>query len=386
MGDFTIPLILLFLYLLLTPVTSFALKRFDRRREAKLLEKNKGQGKAARMQNAYNPIYPRWKKHIKYANRDSRHVAIALPKIPGVKQKGGAEGEKEGGSNPSTFELPKVKRWMVTWGIYLVGAICWLAAPLTKQYLTLIPAGFAFWVLYIVISLISPKRLLKARAEVENKLATFGKTLLKAEDETDCYTVYQWDEETMLEPVTLTYKVPLTFPPAGGPEQALLKCLTAFVTDSRTYVLDTTEGKTGLNLHKGTLDIRAKPPMPTVAIFKPHFILDECVEPGLFATGFGDSGGMLMPKEPGSEEMVTVMYCNLSGKGVPHAEKYGKDLDSPPGPMVMVVGPTGSGKAESLDDNIKRKRFYVTINGVRYRVKDVPYDPENPTAKLPERV
>lgn len=80
MGDFTIPLILLLLYLLLTPVTSFALKRFDRRREAKLLEKNKGQGKAARMQNAYNPIYPRWKKHIKYANRDSRHVAIALPK------------------------------------------------------------------------------------------------------------------------------------------------------------------------------------------------------------------------------------------------------------------------------------------------------------------
>ena len=54
--------------------------------------------------------------------------------------------------------------------------------------------------------------------------------------------------------------------------------------------------------------------------------------------------------------------------------------------MVMVVGPTGSGKAESLDDNIKRMRFYVTINGVRYRVKDVPYDPENPTAQFPDRV
>ena len=124
--------------------------------------------------------------------------------------------------------------------------------------------------------------------------------------------------------------------------------------------------------------------MPTKASFNPYYIFAPGIESGVFAIGLGDSGGAQLPIEEGSETMVTVIYVNVSGKGETYAAKHGLTMIAPPTPMVLIMGPTGSGKAQALTDKIQRTRFFVIIDGVKHIVKGMPYDPEHPETTQPE--
>ena len=118
--------------------------------------------------------------------------------------------------------------------------------------------------------------------------------------------------------------------------------------------------------------------MPTIATFNPHYIFAEGVEPGAFAIGLGNEGGMEVPVEEGSDKTVVVIYVNVSGEAEHYAEDHGKVMVAPPTPMVLIMGPTGSGKAQANTEPIRRRRFYTIYNGTEYAVKGIPYDENNP--------
>jgi hypothetical protein len=82
--------------------------------------------------------------------------------------------------------------------------------------------------------------------------------------------------------------------------------------------------------------------------------------------------------------MVQVIYVNMSGEAEKYASKHGLNMVAPPTPMVLIMGPTGSGKAQAITDLIERTQFYVFIDGVKTIVEDIPYDPDNPTQPKPQ--
>lgn len=382
MGNYTLPTILLILYLLVKPGISFGLKRWDKRKEQKTLLANKSLAKSD--WKPYEPKRPVWKERLKYANSDTQHVAFKIPKLilrflPKPVDEDGNPVDR-----PETFELPTVQRRWVTLGLHALGAICAFSAPFTPFPGTMMLIALTFLIVHLIASYLSPKWILEQKAAVRRKLTNGGTDKLKIPKEKAeaAWTVLEWDKETGLEPTILTYKLEDSFSP--GSEQALLQYLNAVLTNTRTYVLDDTDGKVPVDQKSGLLSIRAKPPMPTRASFNPYYIFAPGIESGVFAIGLGDSGGAQLPIEEGSETMVTVIYVNVSGKGETYASKHGLTMIAPPTPMVLIMGPTGSGKAQALTDKIQRTRFFVIINGVKHIVKGIPYDPEHPEAPQPE--
>ena len=79
MGNYTLPTILLILYLLIKPGISFGLKRWDKRKEQKTLLANKSLAKSE--WKPYEPKRPVWKERLKYANSATQHVAFKIPKL-----------------------------------------------------------------------------------------------------------------------------------------------------------------------------------------------------------------------------------------------------------------------------------------------------------------
>lgn len=383
MGNYTIPTILLVLYLMLIPAVSFALKRWDKSREMKLMVDNKAKKKSD--QNVYNPIHPTWKERLRYANSDKRHVAFKLhPLVIKMMPKPEVEEGKEPEKPKETFELPQVQRRMVTLGSLLLGAVCAFTAVLTPVPYILLILSLVFWGAYVIISLISPRWFLNEKAKVTRKLTDAAEKKLKIPKELapGCWTVESWDDETNLEPTKLTFDISSGF--TEGTDQALLKNLNAVLTNTRTYVLDDEDGKNPIDQKDGILRVRAKPPMPVMATFDPYYIFAPGIEAGAFAIGLGDSGGAQLPIKEGSETMVQVIYVNMSGEAEKYASKHGLAMVAPPTPMVLIMGPTGSGKAQAITDLIERTQFYVFIDGVKTIVEDIPYDPDNPTQPKPQ--
>ena len=67
MGIYTLPTVCLILYLMLMPLVSYLLKKWDANREMKiLLDAKKGAG--TKKNQEYKRVRDYWKEHIKYAN------------------------------------------------------------------------------------------------------------------------------------------------------------------------------------------------------------------------------------------------------------------------------------------------------------------------------
>lgn len=387
MGIYTLPTVCLILYLMLMPLVSYLLKKWDANREMKiLLDAKKGAG--TKKNQEYKRVRDYWKEHIKYANRDNRHVAFKLIQLPPwllaiIMPKPDEDEEQSAEAPKDTFELPQVQRRWITWGIFLAGAAAAFCAPLTTMTWQLLLTSLSLWALYIIISLTSPKWFLGERAKANEKLIVCCTDDLKipAEDARSHFVVNSWDEETNLEPTNVTFTLPKTFPPKGGPEKAVLERMNATLTNTRTYILDESDGP-GLDTKDFKLKVRAKPPMPTIATFDPFYIFADGIEAGAFAIGFGDSGGAEITTPDGKTNVV--MYVNMSGKAESYARKYGLTMVAPATPMVLIMGPTGSGKAQALTDKILRIQFWVVIDGVKTIVEGIPYDPDNPEAPQPE--
>lgn len=382
MGNYTVPTILVCIYLLILPTVSFILKRWDTSREYKVLLANKNLKKDS--QQVYKPVRPVWKERLKYANSDKRHVAFKIhPLIQKMMPK--PDGEEEGKEGPQdTFELPQVQRRMVTLGAFLLGAITIFVAPLTPFPYPLISTSFVFLGIYVIVSLISPKWFLGERAKVSQKLTDAAEKKLKIPKDKapTCWTIISWDDETNLEPTRITFDISSGF--TEGTDQALLKNLNAVLTNTRTYVLDDEDGKNPIDQKDGIFRVRAKPPMPRMATFDPYYIFAPGIESGAFAIGLGDSGGAQLPIKEGSETMVQVIFVNVSGEAEKYASKHGLIMIAPPTPMVLIMGPTGSGKAQAITDPIERTQFYVYIDGVKTIVENMPYDPDNPERPQPK--
>ena len=384
MGIYTVPAIFLALYLLLTPTVSFILKRIDKSREVKHLEQSKSLPAAKR--KPYEPIRGKWKKHLKFTKQDKRHVAFKLPTIPPWLKNLLANGEEkpEAGEEVQeetngTFELPRVSRRGVIFVIWLTGAALAFVAPLLKNYLLELVA-LGVWALYMAVALLSARWMLKERAKVDRKLIVTCSNYLKIpkEEAPGSYVVDEWDSETGIEPVHITFTLSEDHPHTGNLHETALDYMNAVLTNVRTYVEDNTGEGRGFDLPNHTFKVRAKPPMPTIATFNPHYIFAEGVEPGAFAIGLGNEGGMEVPVEEGSDKTVVVIYVNVSGEAEKYAEKHGKVMVAPPTPMVLIMGPTGSGKAQDITEPIRRRRFYTRYNGEEYAVKGIPYDENHP--------
>ena len=87
---------------------------------------------------------------------------------------------------------------------------------------------------------------------------------------------------------------------------------------------------------------------------------------------------MEVPVEEGSDKTVVVIYVNVSGEAESYAKEHGKVMVAPSTPMVLIMGPTGSGKSQDITEPIRRRRFYTRYNGEEYAVKGIPYDENHP--------
>lgn len=282
------------------------------------------------------PIWPKWKKHISFTMKDKRSLTIGKFQAGGLSRK-------------LTFIL-----------LYVVGLLLTVGGFYLEMG-NLIGIGIVFFWVSIIFAIQSPKKLLKQREKLYKSLFNIARSHLKmpAEYETEIENyikVLEWDD--YINPLKVEFFIPDDF--NGDSAPAFLRQFnqkfgqeTAWVASDEEIKDDegkVTGYKPGWNFGENKVTINSVPPLPQIAMWDEHYVINDSIAWSFFPIALGVENGVELPNEE-TGEIENVLGFDFSGlqtkvgskNGVRVAEKITAS------PMVFVGGSTGGGKSVSLD-------------------------------------
>lgn len=283
-------------------------------------------------------VYPKWKQRLKFARSDKRSFVIGSPKK---------------GSEPKEFG---VTRRSVYWILRLVGLVVAVVGGLLGLYIALLFAA-VFYYAATVYGYISSDKLMKAREAVYERMFTIARTKLGVSPEHSAnpqavIEVLEWSDG--IKPQKVKFDIPDTFGEEGT-ESFLKQFNLIFGRETAWVPSDNPEtGEPGWNFDKGTVTINAVPPLPRIAPWSEHYVINDAIAWSFFPIGLGVENGLELPN-PNTGLVENVIGFDFSGLQAKAAQEAGLKMSQTIGvsPMILIGGSTGGGKSLASETLVK---------------------------------
>lgn len=272
-------------------------------------------------QNLPKPVWPTWMERVRFTLKDTR---------------------------PSKFGMPNKQLFLM---IILAGLVIALAGVFVKWWI--IAIGYSMFFVAIIYAVISAKDILETRKKILDNMFIIGssKGVISneyADNPNAVIKVLNWDD--FIKPTKVEYQVRTEFSDSG--EEGFMQAFNQkFGTETAWVPSDDPEtGTPGWNYDKGVLTIHAVPPLPTMAPWSEHYVLDPGVAWSFFPIGLGVENGLEIPN-PNTGVVENVLGFDVSGEAGKYAKKAGYKMSEKivTSPMILCAGATGGGKALSTD-------------------------------------
>lgn len=279
------------------------------------------------------PIWPPLKERLSFTLKDKR--AFTLKK----KSQGG-----------------RLTNRQVFWLFWLAGLGSAVTAGLAHdlRYLGLAAIIFFFTIAFGV-SKANP--IIKTRQQVYQKMFEVGRSSLGlsaeyADNPLAVIQVQEWRD--LIKPTKVRYEVPTSF--GADSEESFLRQFNQIFGTETTWVpyTDPDTGKPGWNYEEGYLTLKETPPLPQMAPWSEHYVLDPAVAWSFFPLALGVEHGIEL-LNPKTGEIENVLGFDVAGEQAELSKKMGMYC-SPTittSPMALVAGGTGGGKALDVDTPVR---------------------------------
>lgn len=297
--------------------------------------KMKGNNKAA-MKNLPKPLWPIWREHIAFTMKDKRDVVFKKPK-------------KGSNEEPKSSKIQNRQMFLLLWGVGLLAVLIGAFAGMWQAMLF----GFTFFFVATHFGVKAAKTLLATRQAVYDRMFSIAKLKLgQSAENTDnprsVIEVLEWND--YVKPQKVEFQVPDSFG-ADGEEGFMRQFNQIFGTETTWVPADDPETHApGWNYEEGKLTIYAVPPLPKMAPWDEHYVLDPGVAWSFFPIALGVENGLEVPN-PKTGLVENVLGFDFSGVAGDTAKAAGYKM-SPTittSPMAFVGGGTGGGKSLSVD-------------------------------------
>lgn len=288
------------------------------------------------LKNLPKPIWPRWSERLSFTFKDQRSVVLKKPKK-------GSNGE------PKTANIQNRQMFFLLWGVGLGLVVLGSFIGMWQ----LMVGGFLFFFVATTFGIKSANEIIVTRQSVYARMFSIARLKLGQSAEYEdspqaVISVLEWTD--YVKPAKVEFQVPDSFG-AEGEEGFLRQYNQIFGTETTWVPSDDPEtGAPGWNYSEGKLTIHAVPPLPQMAPWDEHYVLDDGVAWSFFPIALGVENGVELPN-PKTGETENVLGFDLSGEQAKVGKKH--DIKVSPtittSPMVFVGGGTGGGKSLSVD-------------------------------------
>lgn len=330
----TLAIVFASLYLIVMPIAfwgiGFAQKKLVVEKAMMKAQKNRSM-----KNNIPEPVWGKWKEHISFTMKDKSTV--------GLKKKDGS----------AVFNMSNQKMF---WLLYFGGLILTVGLSFVNP-LYAIAALFLFFAA-MIFGAKAPKKLLAERKRLMVRMFEIAKLRLGqsaeyADNPGAVIRILEWSDP--ITPTRVEFDVPTTFA-AEGEEGFLKQFNQIFGTETSWVALyerneeNPDKSINGWDYDKGIVTIRAVPPLPTMAKWEAHYVVNENIAWSYFPIALGVENGVLLTN-PETGEDENVLGFDLSGLQVDLAKEKGLKIggEITTSPMAFVGGGTGGGKSLSVD-------------------------------------
>lgn len=278
--------------------------------------------------NLPQPIWPPMKEKIVFALKDKRPFN---------------EKKQEGISVKKMF-------WLV-WAVGLAGAV--IGASIGNVWLAVL-SHFVFFGA-IVMGMNKAKPILEGRKKITTKAVEIAKKSLgvdpaNADNPSAVFQVLEWRET--LKPSKVEFNFPITF--NADQSESFLKAFNQAFGVETTWVADNDQEKgPGWDFEEGKVRLREMPPLPQMAPWSEHYVLDPSVAWSFFPLALGVENGIELTN-PKTGETENVLGFDLSGEQPSLSKKLGTYCSPTITTSPMVLCLTGETLIELEDGTYER--------------------------------
>lgn len=268
----------------------------------------KAKNNRAALKSLPKPIWPKWRERIAFTMKDKRDFVFKKPKK---------------GSNKEP-KSSKITNKQMFFGLWAVGLVVVLLGSFIGMW-QLMLLGFIFFFITMGFGINASDSLIKTREKVYDRMFSIARLKLgQSAEYTDnpkaVVTVVEWND--YVKPQKAEFLVPDSFG-ADGEEGFLRQFNQIFGTETTWVPADDAEThKPGWDYEEGKLTIYAVPPLPTMAPWDEHYVLDPGVAWSFFPVGLAVENGIELPN-PKTGETEKVIGFDLSGEAAKIAGKAG---------------------------------------------------------------
>lgn len=331
----TLTIVLASFYIFFMPISLWIISlahkkiRIDKKREKAQKKKQKNFNE----DNLPKPLMGRIRRNLKFARKDTRAFTIKKPK---------------GGEPPKS---PITNR-MFYLALWIIGLLIVVISSFIGSYVAT-AIGFFIFYLNVIIAYIRSSKIIKIRDKKIAKMVEIANSKLgqPSKEPSEVVNVLEWRDH--IKPDKVEFYIPTSFSNSG--EEGFLRHFNQFFGSQTAWVADDTDEEPGWDYDEGRVKLRSVPPLPKLAPWDEHYILNEAIAWSFFPIALGVENGVEL-KNPKNGEVEHVLGFDVSGEQAKVGKKAGVAVSGriTKSPMVFVGGGTGGGKALSVDTPILR--------------------------------
>lgn len=245
------------------------------------------------------------------------------------------------------------RRNIILFILYGIGLIVSAIPFITQGFHNTIFISWFIFLVAIIFAFFSAQKLVNERKRIAEKMFQIVQTSLKPiEGATVGNSVQVTDWVEYIKPNKVTLMFDISFSDSGV--EPFLKQFNQVFGKETAWVTDDSDEGPGWDFEEGVAKLRAVPPLPTMAPWKEHYVLDPAIAWSFFPIALGVENGVEL-KNPETGEIENVLGFDLSGEQQKFGKKAGVRVSQNivTSPMVLVGGGTGGGKSVSADTPIK---------------------------------